>query len=338
MPFQKHTLAPARCLLVILLSAASDGLAQTSNSPPPPPDALASTAAITATSHAARQHSVLVNRNRSAAKNLRANGGQPLPPPSPTMDPRTPPMQSSESQSPDESHPPLRVAKLKPTPPSIQASANSASRRKTSEVVPIPITPDDVASLGIASPSDIQQASFHSSPGHIGQTGTCCCNLHCTCEKYVVPLGASVNAWTEAHIYAGWQAQYVMYHYDFFSGPNEDHTQLKPAGRRKLTRLIDRAAPWERIVVQPVEGNPNLSQARKSSVIQFLVSLGTQVSDSQVVVAEPEYLGLKGVEAVIIDGMQLQSLQRNIGGTQSFGGQSQGNQGFSGSSSLGAGR
>lgn len=344
MPFQNHTIALAVCLLAILLGPVSNGLSQTWDSPPPAPPgarknaAPANVAANNVARQAARNQSVLVKRNRTAGKKLRANGGQPLPPPSPQLAARPQANNvatKTQRPSPNKPQPSARVAKLKPTPPSTQAIAKSKTIRQASAVVPIPIVPGETAS---AAPSGVQQASFHSTAGHVGECDVCCCNLHCSCGKYIVPLGTSVNAWMDAHIYEGWQAQFVMYHYDFYSGPDENHTQLKPAGKRKLTRLIARAAPWERIVVQPVEGRPQLSQARKISVMRFLGTLGTQVADSQVVVAEPEYLGLKGVEARIVDRKQLRNLQNNIGGAQSFGGQSQGNQNFSGGGFSGTGR
>ena len=85
-------------------------------------------------------------------------------------------------------------------------------------------------------------------------------------------------------------------------------------------RLASSGWNGQRVAVEPVPGRPNLSAARKAAVERFLQSKG--ISYSQVVLVQPDYAGLRGVEAVEMDRNQLQNT-RSFGALGGGGGASQ---------------
>jgi hypothetical protein len=136
-----------------------------------------------------------------------------------------------------------------------------------------------------------------------------------------MPLGSSVNAFVDAQVSNAAKAQAVMYHYDFEHAHGGPSAQLKEAGKRKLRRITSSGSAGFPIVVQPVPGRSDISEARRIEVENFLVSqLG--FTGSQVVVADPGYRGLRGVEAVESDRNQLQNTRSfgSLGGGSQFGG------------------
>lgn len=157
-------------------------------------------------------------------------------------------------------------------------------------------------------------------------------------QANALPLGAAMNGYFDQQIYNGERARFTVYNYDFSDLGSADPAQLNRAGRTKLAKLATpsgaRSFVAHQIVVQPVLDNQSLSQARRAAVVQFLSSrLGLDYGDSQVILAEPDYRGLRGVEAIEIDRNQLQNT-RSFGGlgagSQAGGGQGGGGQGGGG--------
>jgi|GEM_PF-4310810 len=143
-------------------------------------------------------------------------------------------------------------------------------------------------------------------------------------QANALPLGAASNAYFDQQVYNGERSRYTVYNYDFSDLGSADPSQLNRAGRSKLAKLVTpsgaRSFVAHQIIVQPVLDDPLLSQARRAAVLQFLTSrLGVDYGDGQVVLAEPDYRGLRGVEAIEIDRNQLQN-------TRSFGALGAGNQ------------
>ena len=159
-----------------------------------------------------------------------------------------------------------------------------------------------------------------------------------------MPLGSSVNAYLNAQIAQGKQARSIVYLYDFFDPSTAERNQLNAAGRRKLAKLTSSGWNGLPIVVQPVAGHADLSEARRAAVEEYLVSqLG--YSGSQVILQEPDYLGLRGVEAEAMDRNRLQNTrsfgQLGAGGGQvggAGGGQGQQGQGQQGQGQQGQGQ
>lgn len=156
-----------------------------------------------------------------------------------------------------------------------------------------------------------------------------------------LPLGAASNAYMQQQIYNGERTRFTLYNYDFSDLGSADPSQLNRAGRAKLAKLVTptgaRSFVAHQIVVQPVLDNPSLSQARRVAALQFLTSrLGVDYGDNQVILAEPDYRGLRGVEAVEIDRNQLQNT-RSFGTLGSGGQQGGGQGGGQGGSQIGGG-
>lgn len=159
--------------------------------------------------------------------------------------------------------------------------------------------------------------------GLCGRIGGCLADL--ATPTFAMPLGSSVNAFMDAQVSNAAKVQSVMYHYDFADAHGVHSAQLKEAGKRKLKRITASGMNGFPIMVQPVPGRPDISEARRSEVENFIVSqLG--YTGSQVVVAEPEYRGLRGVEAVETDRNQLQNTRSfgSLGGGSQLGGSSNG--------------
>ena len=145
----------------------------------------------------------------------------------------------------------------------------------------------------------------------VGGLGNCSCGGYgpCGCTS-AEPLGASLDAIYDTHVAIGQSRQLVMYCFDFYHGPSEDHTKLNEAGRRKLLRLLPFVeTTTEPIVVQHLPGLPQLAEGRRMAVLLFISQkLGVPISENQVVVA-PVAEGLWGEEAQAIYRTQLQTLR-----------------------------
>ena len=176
-----------------------------------------------------------------------------------------------------------------------------------------------------------------------GFSGGCLASLTARTTN-AMPLGSSVNAYLTAQIAEGNRARSVVYLYDFFDPSTEQRSQLNPAGRRKLAKLTSSGWNGLPIMVQPVANHPELSEARRAAVETYLVSqLG--YSGSQVVLQEPDHMGLRGVEAEAMDRNRLQNTrtfgQLGGGGGQvggAAGGQGQQGQGQQGQGQQGQGQ
>lgn len=136
----------------------------------------------------------------------------------------------------------------------------------------------------------------------------------CRCGATAVPLGTAVNAYFDAHVFNGERDRLVLYHYDFQSGPGQDPARLNAAGRRKVASLLSLIeSSGQPLIVQQVEQNASLSQARRANVLSFLqVDLGYSPADAQVIVGYPESPGLKGAEAIDVDRSRQQNT-RSLG-------------------------
>ena len=154
-----------------------------------------------------------------------------------------------------------------------------------------------------------------------GIAGLCDCSLS-------LPLGSAINAYFDAHIVNGYEALQVLYHFDFYNGPQQDASQLNAAGRRKVARLLSYVnMTGKPILVQHTPHQVGLAEARRSNVVAYAQgSLGGSIDDSQVIVGAPPRDSLRGVEAAEIDRNQLQTTrnQGTAGGAGGLSGQTTG--------------
>jgi hypothetical protein len=121
------------------------------------------------------------------------------------------------------------------------------------------------------------------------------------------PLGTSLYANFKTQVDNGEAARMTLYRYDFLDGTNA----LNPRGRERLAQI---AALLPRnfapVVIEPAEGPPALSEARRLEVLNALGQGPFPIPPERVVVARPAAIGLSGTEAGIIYLNQLQQTLR----------------------------
>ena len=129
------------------------------------------------------------------------------------------------------------------------------------------------------------------------------------------PLGASLQAHMDVQIANGQAVQLVLYRYDFHDVGNTDPSVLNRHGLSRLERLVPlmESCPWP-LIIEPVPGHPEISQARKLHVLQWLsTKMRVPINDGRVVVAYPPAAGLSGVEAIEIDASLIQQTRTKGG-------------------------
>ena len=111
------------------------------------------------------------------------------------------------------------------------------------------------------------------------------------------PLGTLVNAHMHTQIANGEAAMMVLYRYDFIPGTNQPNA----AGMERLNKI---AAMLPRtpfpVVIEPVAGNPLLSEARQQQVIALLCQLPFPFPPERVVLANAANKGLHGPDSELI--------------------------------------
>ena len=111
------------------------------------------------------------------------------------------------------------------------------------------------------------------------------------------PLGTLVNAHIHTQIANGEAAMMVLYRYDFIPGTNQPNA----AGMERLNKI---AAMLPRtpfpVIIEPVAGNPLLSEARQQQVIALLCQLPFPFPPERVVLANAANKGLHGPDSELI--------------------------------------
>ncbi|MDH3716534.1 MAG: hypothetical protein OES79_00310 [Planctomycetota bacterium] len=122
------------------------------------------------------------------------------------------------------------------------------------------------------------------------------------------PFGWYVRNANQIQVARGFQDQMVLYHYDFQEGVNED--QLSSRGRQQLEKFAQMVdSHGFPVVIQPVEGRPELDAARQAHAAMELSTMTQAAMENSVVVARPRAPGLRGVEAYEIDQNLLRQTQ-----------------------------
>lgn len=135
-------------------------------------------------------------------------------------------------------------------------------------------------------------------------------------EVCAPPLGSTINAYFDSHVFNGEKARLMLYHYDFNNGPLQDQSQLNAAGRKKIASLKNLlTSSGHPLMVQRVENDIALSQARQSHVTGVLQS-EFGLSGTQVIVRDSDSGGINGMEAIDLD-LSRQQMTRALGDTQS---------------------
>ena len=117
-----------------------------------------------------------------------------------------------------------------------------------------------------------------------------------------LPLGMHLEAARNIQIAKGQAARMVLYDYDFVEGSDK----LNSRGQRQLYKIGTlMACNGSPIIVEWGQDTPQLDQARRMMVIGMLSSNGFAVSLERVQVGPPLAVGLRGVEATIIQQRQL---------------------------------
>jgi hypothetical protein len=144
------------------------------------------------------------------------------------------------------------------------------------------------------------------------------------------PFGWYLRNANQIQIARGFQDQMVLYHYDFQEGVNED--QLSSRGRQQLEKFAQMVdSHGFPVVIQPVEGRPELDAARQAHVAMELSTMTQSAMENSVVVARPRVPGLRGVEAFDMDQNLLRQTQnrgRLMSGAGGGGGGGEGGGGF----------
>lgn len=123
-------------------------------------------------------------------------------------------------------------------------------------------------------------------------------------------FGSSVNAALASQITAGEAAQLVVYHYDF----DPEAAAIKPAGMRKLSRLVRLLERNPSSLIIESSGDETLDESRRQSVVRALKSLASTDMADRVVVAVPVRRGLLPEETQPIYD-KLREPQTGIGGS-----------------------
>ena len=117
-----------------------------------------------------------------------------------------------------------------------------------------------------------------------------------------LPLGMHLEAARNVQIAKGQAARMVLYDYDFVEGSDK----LNSRGQRQLYKIGTlMACNGSPIIVEWGQDTPKLDQARRLMVMGMLSSNGFAVSPERVQVGSPLAVGLRGVEATIIQQRQL---------------------------------
>jgi hypothetical protein len=131
------------------------------------------------------------------------------------------------------------------------------------------------------------------------------------CEK---PFGQCVNAAMHTHVRNGLAARPVLYRYDFYDGVLDEPHKLNAHGQRRVQLLLplleNGCYP---LIVQCTPEDPDLAAKRQAAVQQYLAQLSDTIPKEWVVVAEPRYPGLRGVEVITIN-QRLQNQTQQGGG------------------------
>jgi hypothetical protein len=119
------------------------------------------------------------------------------------------------------------------------------------------------------------------------------------------PLGGPMHAHFRTMVANGEAAAMVLYHCDFLEGSNT----LNLHGRDQLTRIAcllqGNAAP---IIIERTPDAPGLAEARRTAVLNILAMNNIPVPPERVLIGPAIALGLRGQEAVLLDGFTLRNL------------------------------
>jgi hypothetical protein len=117
------------------------------------------------------------------------------------------------------------------------------------------------------------------------------------------PLGASLYATNRTQVAQGTAARMMLRSYDFLDGSAE----LKPEARGRLAWIASQygRVPGAMILVEATPRLPGLDEARRATVAEALATIAPAVPPDQVVIARDAAIGLRGMEARLIDAAQL---------------------------------
>jgi hypothetical protein len=139
-------------------------------------------------------------------------------------------------------------------------------------------------------PKDCSQDYYANGHGHHHQDD---CEYECY-HSGVLPFGTSVNAILGAQVAKGDAAQMVLHHYDFVPG--------EAALTCRGTMQLEKIAGWLPknpfpVVVEAVPCNPELSDARRKTVLDALAQRPFPVPAERVIVGPSPAPGLDAVAA-----------------------------------------
>ncbi len=117
------------------------------------------------------------------------------------------------------------------------------------------------------------------------------------------PLGASLYAHGRTQVGNAAAARLTFYDFDFVA----DSDQLNARGRQKLARTAaELPRLYAPVVIEPIERAPGLAESRRQAVLAGLNAPGGfPVPAERVIVAAPMPTGLRGPEAIVGYGRQL---------------------------------
>ena len=114
------------------------------------------------------------------------------------------------------------------------------------------------------------------------------------------PMGAYIGPYLHAQIAAALTEQLVLYDYDF--SDNQGGSALTARGQRQLSAIAHMMMHCDGpLVIESSENNPTRDDARRRAVIAASKTLLVQVPEDRIVVGRPTAIGLRGVEARILD-------------------------------------
>lgn len=146
------------------------------------------------------------------------------------------------------------------------------------------------------------------------------------------PFGVDIHTARQAQIVAGRAAQYVLYQYDFQLDGEEPGAQLNAAGLRRLSKIAGWLNDYESpVIIEQVDGRPNLNAARRMEVTAQLRRLGIANAKEIVVVGSSPAFGRWSDEATEIQNNLMRKVQ--AGGVMSSSGSSSSGSSSSGGSS-----
>jgi hypothetical protein len=125
------------------------------------------------------------------------------------------------------------------------------------------------------------------------------------------PLGRSLYAMGRTEVANGAAARLILNHYDFVG----QTTELNQRGRDKLAAIAARLpATFDPVIVERTPWAPQLGEMRRSAIVGQLAQGSFAVPPERVVVGPAIAVGLRGVEAQVVNANRFYQFAGSNGG------------------------